>query len=118
MKKFVIVFMMVVNATNAYAQYFAPVYIPPPVPIPRWWQQGAIPVRERPEYAPLPPPPQEQVPVPVPEPVIVEKPVVIEKRIPVAVPVPTRRPVCTTYPDPWDTFGYIFGDPFMITTCY
>jgi hypothetical protein len=27
------------------------------------------------------------------------------------------RPVCTSYPDPWDTLGWIFGDPIMITVC-
>jgi hypothetical protein len=31
--------------------------------------------------------------------------------------VPAPRPVCTSYPDPWDTLGYIFGDPIMITVC-
>lgn len=53
-----------------------------------------------------------EVPVPVVQPV----PVAVPQ--PVPVPVPVRRPVCTSYPDPWDTLGYIFGDPFMITTCY
>lgn len=46
-------------------------------------------------------------------PVVVQQPIVQEKVI-----VQQPRPVCTTYPDPWDTLGYIFGDPFMITTCY
>jgi hypothetical protein len=46
-------------------------------------------------------------------PVVVQQPVVVEKQV-----VVQPRPVCTTYPDPWDTLGYIFGDPFMITTCY
>jgi hypothetical protein len=50
------------------------------------------------------------------EPYAYPVPVVVPQ--PVPVPVPTRRPVCTSYPDPWDTLGYIFGDPFMITTCY
>lgn len=46
-------------------------------------------------------------------PVVVEQPVVVRKQV-----IVQPRPVCTTYPDPWDTLGYIFGDPFMITTCY
>jgi hypothetical protein len=46
-------------------------------------------------------------------PVVVQQPVVVQKQV-----VVQPRPVCTTYPDPWDTLGYIFGDPFMITTCY
>jgi type III secretory pathway component EscR len=37
-------------------------------------------------------------------------PQVVVQQVPVA-------PVCTSYPDPWDTLGYIFGDPIMITVC-
>lgn len=37
-------------------------------------------------------------------------PTVVVQQVPV-------RPVCTSYPDPWDTLGYIFGDPIMITVC-
>lgn len=54
-----------------------------------------------------------QVPVPMAPPVVVQQPVVVQKQV-----VVQPRPVCTTYPDPWDTLGYIFGDPYMITTCY
>lgn len=52
-------------------------------------------------------------PVVVEQPVIVQQPVVVQKQV-----VVQPRPVCTTYPDPWDTLGYLFGNPFMITTCY
>jgi hypothetical protein len=121
MKKFVIIFMVLVDSTNAFAQFYSPIYIPPPVPVPRWWQQQTVAVPERPEYAPLPPRPvvrERPEYAPLPPPPSVPEPVVVEKEVPVPVPVPTRKPVCTTYPDPWDTLGYIFGDPFMITTCY
>lgn len=37
-------------------------------------------------------------------------PQVVVQQVPV-------RPICTSYPDPWDTLGYIFGDPIMITVC-
>jgi hypothetical protein len=78
--------------------------------------------------------------VPVPVPVVPAAPRVVEVIPPQYVPngvgiisnqvymmpvtptvvveqVPVPRPVCTTYPDPWDTLGYIFGDPIMITVC-
>lgn len=47
---------------------------------------------------------------------IVSSAVEVPVAVPV-VPVVQPRPVCTSYPDPWDTLGYIFGDPIMITTC-
>lgn len=39
--------------------------------------------------------------------------------VPVAPPVVqyVPAPTCITYPDPWDTLGYIFGDPIMIQVC-
>lgn len=61
-------------------------------------------------------------PVPVAPPVAVEYvpagpgPISSTIAVPVVVSV-QPRPVCTTYPDPWDTLGWIFGDPFMITVC-
>lgn len=47
---------------------------------------------------------------------IVSSAVEVPVAVPV-VPVVQPRPVCTSYPDPWDTLGYIFGDPIMITVC-
>lgn len=55
--------------------------------------------------------------MPEPAPVIVEQPVVVQKQIIQRQVVIQSRPVCTSYPDPWDTLGYIFGDPIMITVC-
>jgi hypothetical protein len=48
-----------------------------------------------------------------PQVVVQEVPVVVPQPVVVAPPVAA----CTTYPDPWDTFGYIFGDPFMVQSC-
>lgn len=88
MKKLLLALVFVMFSTSSFAQYIISGYGP---------VTGNVYIAE-PYVYPVP------VPVAVPQ--------------PVPVPVPARRPVCTSYPDPWDTLGYIFGDPFMITTCY
>lgn len=52
-------------------------------------------------------------------PVVVTQPIVVAPPIVQVAPVVTVpvAPICTTYPDPWDTLGYIFGDPIMIQVC-
>ena len=69
---------------------------------------GSGPVTGNVYYMPAPAPVVVQQPPPV-----VQQQVLVQKQV-----IVQPRPVCTTYPDPWDTLGYIFGDPFMITTCY
>ena len=90
MKKIVLALLFVMISSQSFAQYVISGYGP---------VTGNVYIAEPYVY-----------PVPVPQPVPVP--------VAVPVPVPARRPVCTSYPDPWDTLGYIFGDPFMITTCY
>jgi hypothetical protein len=94
MKKIVLALLFVMISSQSFAQYVISGYGP---------VTGNVYIAEPYVY-----------PVPVPQPV----PVPVAVPQPVPVPVPARRPVCTSYPDPWDTLGYIFGDPFMITTCY
>ena len=50
-----------------------------------------------------------------PQVVVQEVPVIVPPQRVVVAPPPVAA--CTTYPDPWDTFGYIFGDPFMVQSC-
>jgi hypothetical protein len=110
MKKIVLALLFVMISSQSFAQYVITGYGP---------VTGNVYIAE-PYVYPVPVPQPVPVPVAVPQPVPVPVPVAVPQPVPVPVPVPVpaRRPVCTSYPDPWDTLGYIFGDPFMITTCY